>query len=152
MKRLRVLGITSLFCAGAVFAAAAQAPADLVLLHGRIHTEDSGRRIAQALAVRGNNVVAVGTDADVQAFVGAQTRTVDLRGRVVMPGIVDAHVHPAESAQDLGKCSLQDRMLDPAALRTAIKLCLTDEPVAHPSWFEVIGVNVSQLTLTRREL
>jgi len=171
MKRPWVLKITSLVCTGAAFAtsfglpasgntttpasgpsASAQAPADLVLLHGRIHTEDSDRRIGEALAVRGNTIVAVGTDADVQAFVGAQTRTVDLRGRVVMPGIIDAHVHPAESAQDLGKCSLQDRMLDPAALRTAIKLCLTDEPVAHPSWFEVIGVNVSQLTLTRREL
>jgi predicted amidohydrolase YtcJ len=152
MKRLRVLGITSLFCAGAVFAAAAQAPADLVLLHGRIHTEDSGRRIAQALAVRGNNVVAVGTDAEVQAFVGAQTRTVDLRGRVVLPGIIDAHVHPAESSQDIGKCSLEDRMLDPAALRTAVKHCLTREPAAHEPWFEVVGVNASQLTLTRQEL
>src|ERR1700758_1715936 len=115
MRRLWTLEITLLVCAGAAAASPGglpatgpSAPADLVLLHGRIHTEDSDRHIAQALAVRGNTVVAVGSDVDMQAFVGAQTGTVDLHGRVVLPGIIDAHVHPAESAQDLGKCSLAD--------------------------------------------
>src|ERR1700685_2206141 len=84
-------------------AAAAPVPADLVLLHGKIHTEDSARSIAQALAIRGNAIVAVGTDQAIGEFVGSDTRTVDLRGRVVLPGIIDAHTHPAESAQDLGK-------------------------------------------------
>ena len=169
MRRLWVLEITALVCSGTTFAtpsglsasgntaasgplASAQASADLVLLHGRIHTEDSNRRIVQALAVRGNAIVAVGSDAEVQGLVSAQTRTLDLQGRVVLPGIIDAHVHPALSAQDLGKCSLEDRMLDPAALRIAIRRCLTHEPAAHAAWFEVAGVNVSQLELTRREL
>ena len=57
-----------------------QAPADLVLLHGRIHTEDARRSVAEAIAVRGNTLIAVGTNQDVAALVGPQTRTVDLDG------------------------------------------------------------------------
>src|SRR5580692_3479208 len=50
-------------------APAAQAPADLALLHGRIHTEDAGRSVVQALAVRGNTIVAVGADQAVTALI-----------------------------------------------------------------------------------
>src|SRR5450432_2711187 len=96
----------------------ASVPADLVLLHGKIHTEDAARSVAQALAVRGNTIVAVGTDQSVTAFVGPGTRTVDLRGRVVLPGIIDAHTHPAQSAQDLGKCSLDDKALTASDIKS----------------------------------
>ena len=104
---------------GFAVAAAAPAPADLVLLHGKIHTEDPSRSIAQALAVRGNSIVAVGSDAAVGALIGPNTRKVDLGGRVVLPGIIDAHTHPAESAQDLGKCSLDDKPLAPRGYQEA---------------------------------
>ena len=133
-------------------AASAEPPADLVLLHGRIHTEDANRSVAQALAVRGNSIVAVGSDADVRAFAGPQTHIVDLRGRLVLPGIIDAHIHPAESAQDRGKCNLHDRMMSPQTLRTEVAHCLAQEPRNHPLWFEVVSVNVSNLELTRRQL
>lgn len=150
-----------LFCAGAAFAAppATQtsadrdsgAAADLVLLHGRIHTQDPARRIAQAVAVRGNTIVAVGDDADADALIGQHTQVVDLQGRVVLPGIIDAHVHPALSSHDMDKCNLQDRMLDPAALKVEVAHCIAREPVPAP-WFEVAGVNVSELTLTLQQL
>ena len=97
-----VLGILSTVVLGiAAAAATAPAPADLVLLHGKIHTEDASRSVVQALAVRGNTIVAVGTDQTIGEFVGPSTRRVDLGGRVVLPGIIDAHTHPAQSAQDL---------------------------------------------------
>jgi predicted amidohydrolase YtcJ len=133
-------------------AASAEPPADLVLLHGRIHTEDPNRSVAQALAIRGNSIVAVGTDAEVSAYAGPQTHSVDLRGRVVLPGMIDAHIHPAESAQNLGKCNLHDRMMSPETLRTEVARCLAQEPRDHPLWFEVVSVNVSNLKLTRRQL
>src|SRR5215469_1623668 len=133
--------------------AASEAPrADLILLHGRIHTEDPTRSVVQALAVHGNSIVAVGSDPEVSALAGPKTKSVDLRGRVVLPGIIDAHIHPAESAQDLGKCNLHDRMMSPETLRTEVAHCLAQEPRDHPPWFEVVSVNVSNLKLTRQQL
>ncbi len=130
----------------------ADTPADLVLLHGKIHTQDAGRSIAQALAVRGNTIIAVGADESLSRLIGTHTRTVDLRGRVVLPGIIDAHVHPAESAQDLDKCSMHDELLPPADIKRKVAECLKQEPARHTPWFEVVMVNASALTLTRQDL
>ena len=141
--------IAATVAAGAV---AAPLPADLVLLHGKIHTEDATRSVAQALAVRGNTIVAVGTDQSITALVGPGTRTVDLGGRVVLPGIIDAHTHPAQSAQDLGKCSLDDKALTASDIKNRVAACLKDRPAEHSQWFEVIMVNPSGLTLKRADL
>lgn len=137
---------------GAAAVAAAPVPADLVLLHGKIHTEDSGRSVVQALAVRGNSIVAVGTDAAIGAWVGPNTRSIDLAGRVVLPGIIDAHTHPAESAQDVGKCSLDDKPLASAAIKTRVASCLKKQPGDSAQWFEVVMVDPSGLTLTLADL
>jgi hypothetical protein len=135
-------------CAGA----AAAAPPDLVLLHGKIHTEDANRSVVQALALRGNGIVAVGTDEAIGALIGPGTRKVDLGGRVVLPGIIDAHTHPAQSAQDLGKCSLHDEPLSAADVKRRVAVCLKAHPPAHGQWFEAIMVNPSGLTLTLADL
>src|ERR1700689_5190656 len=134
------------------FASAENAPADLILLHGRIHTEDAKRSIAQALAVRGNTIIAVGTDQAVSAHAGPRTHTIDLDGRVVLPGIIDAHTHPAESAQEFGKCNLDDKVMAPAALTSAVAACLQSNPGDKNLWFEVVQVDPSGLTLTRQDL
>ena len=133
-------------------AVAADLPADVVLLHGRIHTEDSQRTVAQALALRGNAILAVGSDQAVSALIGPKTRTIDLHGELVLPGIIDAHIHPAESSGDLGKCNLKDQTLAPAQIRSKVAECLKEEPAEHPPWFEVVQVNSSNLTLTRQDL
>ena len=80
-------------------------PADLVLTGGTVHTVTG--RPGQALAVSGDRVVAVGTDEDVRALVGPRTRRVDLDGRTVVPGFVDAHVHPVSAGLTLAACSLE---------------------------------------------
>ena len=67
--------------------------ADLVLIGGRVNTLDGDSRVAEAVAVRGDRVVAVGTVAEVEAMAGPETRRVDLEGRAVTPGLMDAHVH-----------------------------------------------------------
>jgi predicted amidohydrolase YtcJ len=69
------------------------APADLVLHNGRIITLDRGSRVAQALAVHGERIVAVGESAAVLPLVEPGTRVVDLAGRAVLPGLFDAHPH-----------------------------------------------------------
>lgn len=75
--------------------AAAQRPvtADLVLLNGKIITVDADDRVAQAVAIAGNRIVAVGTNAEVERLAGPRTERIDLRGRAVTPGLIDAHAH-----------------------------------------------------------
>ena len=67
--------------------------ADVVLHNGQILTVDASNSTSQAIAVRGEIIQAVGSDADVLALAGPHTVTIDLRGRTVIPGIVDIHAH-----------------------------------------------------------
>jgi adenylyltransferase/sulfurtransferase len=76
-----------------VFAADA-APADLVFRNGPIVTVSDKFAVAEALAVRGNSILAVGGDKEVSKHIGAGTKVVDLKGRSVSPGLIDAHSHP----------------------------------------------------------
>jgi predicted amidohydrolase YtcJ len=69
------------------------APADLVLTNGVIYTGEAERPRAQAVALRGEWIVAVGANADVQLLIGPKTRVIDLHGRFAMPGFNDAHTH-----------------------------------------------------------
>jgi predicted amidohydrolase YtcJ len=147
---LAVLSATGFVDAAAVpgTSAAEDTAPDLILLHGRIHTEDAGRSVAQALAVRGNTIIAVGTDQSVAALKGPGTRSIDLKGRVVLPGIIDAHTHPAESAQDQGKCSLGDKMLGVADIKAGVAACLRRQPAGQKRWLEVVQVNPSGVTFS----
>ena len=70
-----------------------QQPADLVLTNGKIVTVDDRFTIAQAVAVRGDRIVAVGANAEVSRLAGATTRRIDLGGRTVTPGLIDNHMH-----------------------------------------------------------
>jgi predicted amidohydrolase YtcJ len=136
----------------AIGVSAAPAPADLVLLNGKIHTEDATRSVVQALALRGNTIVALGTDQSIASLVGPKTKKIDLGGRIVLPGIIDAHVHPAQSAQDLGKCSLGDKSITPPQLKAQVAKCLKEHPGERSQWFEAVMVNPSGLTLTLQDL
>ena len=131
---------------------AAGPPADLVLLHGKIHTEDSSRSVAEALAVRGNTIVNVGSDTDISALVGPSTTSVDLGGRVVLPGIIDAHIHPADGARDLDSCNLADTPISPRELRARVAACLKKNPGDLKRWFRVIRLDPVGLSLTRGDL
>ena len=82
---------SSILCAAA--AIGAEAPADLVLRGGVVHTVDARRPRAQAVAVRDGRIVAVGRDSDMAPLVGPKTRVLDLAGRTVVPGFDDAHAH-----------------------------------------------------------
>ncbi|HLY58280.1 MAG TPA: amidohydrolase [Stellaceae bacterium] len=132
--------------------ACADPPPDLVLHHGRIHTEDRLRSEAQAIALRGNTIVAVGADGAVDALIGPNTRVVDLAGKTVLPGIIDAHTHPAESAYELDACSLEDELLDEAGIEAKVKACYAARPGNPKLWFEVVQINAAGLTLTRADL
>jgi predicted amidohydrolase YtcJ len=82
--------------------------ADLILTGGRIFTGDAAKTWAEALAVRGNRIVAVGADRDVRPLVGPGTRVIALRGRTVTAGFQDAHVHPTHGGLARIRCELHD--------------------------------------------
>ncbi|NTG30062.1 amidohydrolase [Agrobacterium rhizogenes] len=82
-------------------------PIDLILLGGRIKTMDKQRPFAEAIAVSGNRIVAVGTDAEVAALAQTRTRIVNAHGGTVLPGFNDAHVHIFSGSASLVQLSLE---------------------------------------------
>src|SRR5262245_15755384 len=72
---------------------AQQPRATLILVNGRVLTVDSADRVAQAVGIAGNRIVAVGTTAEVEQAAAPNARRIDLAGRTVTPGLLDAHAH-----------------------------------------------------------
>lgn len=68
-------------------------PADLVLRNGKIVTVAEGRPVVEALAASGDTIVAVGPNAEIQSYIGPQTKVIDLQGALATPGFIDAHAH-----------------------------------------------------------
>jgi predicted amidohydrolase YtcJ len=125
-----VLILCAFFCALAPVSAqdskGAKNAADTVVLHGRIYTLNSKQPWAQALAIRGDKIVAVGDDATIAKFRGADTKVIDAAGQLVLPGFVDCHIHFMDGALSLGRVNLegakdvaeiQQRLRDYAAKR-----------------------------------
>jgi predicted amidohydrolase YtcJ len=69
------------------------APVDIVYLNGKIHTVDEQNRSASAMAIKDDRFVFVGSDKTAGGYVGDHTRVFDLKGKTVLPGLIDAHVH-----------------------------------------------------------
>ncbi|MGE0364033.1 MAG: amidohydrolase family protein, partial [Vicinamibacterales bacterium] len=106
----------------------AQAPAaDLILVNGKVITVDAADRIAEALAIAGGRIVAVGSTAEVKARAGASTQVIDLGGRAVTPGLIDTHVHFTE-VDALFNVDLSDpaiTKMDDVLARVAAKVAQT---------------------------
>ncbi len=92
MRRSAILVALALASAVAILPAQQPAP-DVILSNGKIITVDERFSIAQAVAIRGDRIVAVGSDADVAKLASPATRRIDLRGRAVIPGLIDNHMH-----------------------------------------------------------
>lgn len=88
-------------------AAWAQGKADLILVHGRIKTGESGK-VVQALAVQGGQIIALGTDREIQALATAGTKVIDLEGRSATPGLIEtgSHISPGGSPLEIEKAIL----------------------------------------------
>ncbi len=73
-------------------------PADLIVHHAKVVTVDPQFRIVEAIAVRGDRIVAAGKDEDILKHSGPKTKVIDLEGRTVLPGLMDSHTHPTGAA------------------------------------------------------
>ncbi len=120
--------------------AMAAPPVDTVLLHGQIHTLDAADHVVSALAVREGTIVFTGDDAGAQALAGPQTKLIDLHGGVVMPGLIDGHMHPLEGGLGLLACSLDYRRLTIPEIQAIVRGCLAKDPKAgDDTWLPVIN-------------
>ncbi len=123
-------------------AALAAEPADLIVKHARIYTVDPARPAATALAARGGKIVYVGDDAGAMALAGPATRIEDLGGRRVLPGLVDAHIHPLGTVE-LDNCDLKSQPMSLAQISDVVKACIARYHIAPGQWLNVEQWNFS---------
>ena len=72
---------------------AADTKADVVLFGGTVYTVDPDWKIATAVAIKGNEILATGSDSEIEAYIGPDTKKIDLAGKAVLPGLIDSHVN-----------------------------------------------------------
>ncbi len=98
LKLFAVLSVTGVVILGD--SAAQPVEPEQILLHGKVLTVDDDFSIVEAVAVAGNKILAVGSNAEIAALAGPATRTIELEGRTVIPGLIDNHSHMTSAARD----------------------------------------------------
>ena len=144
--RFPTLAATGLALLAAVWSGSAlarPASADLVFRGGYVVTVDAGSRVASAVAVREGRIIYVGDDAGVKHFIGKGSEVVDLHGRMLMPGLVDGHMHPLAGGFQLLKCNLNYEPLTIGQFQARIQACLDKTREREPdgllevvNWFQ----------------
>ncbi len=130
--------LLSLFVASATHAA----PADLIVLGGRITTAVPTRPAAQAFAVTNGRFSYVGTRNGALALKGRRTRVIDVGARRILPGLVDAHVHPL-GIIDLDVCDLHNEPKPLSAIAQNVRSCVTHYDLKPGEWLKVSMWNFS---------
>lgn len=113
---------------------AAEIPADVIVTNARVYTVNSKQPWADAVAIRGDRIVAVGTAAEVKSHHTKNTRVIDAGGRLVLPGFTDCHIHFLD-----GSLSLQRPQLDDAKDIPEIQRRVKAYAEAHPTQPWVLG-------------
>ncbi len=121
-----------------------QDPADLVMLNGGIYTVDKNRSWAEAAAIVDGVIVAVGSNDDIQPYVGTDTEVIDLDGRMAMPGIHDSHVHPLEGGYEQVYCNLWGENGTDAII-SKLQAC---EKNHEGEWFNAVGLDLGSFGLS----
>ena len=110
--------------------------ADQVFKAGVIYTADSAQSVATAIAILGDKVIYVGTDDSVVDFVGPQTQITDLQGKMIIPGLHDAHIHlPGIVKTD--SCDLASEPISLTNLVPRLQQCIVDSQLSPGQWLSV---------------
>jgi predicted amidohydrolase YtcJ len=81
--------------------------ADTILINGKVYTVNNKQEWAHAVAMRGEKILAVGNDSDIEKLRGPSTKIIDAEGKLVLPGFVDCHIHFLEGSISLGQANLE---------------------------------------------
>ena len=137
LKPFRACVCIALLIAAASWSHAQEPAADLILVNGKIVTVDDRFAIAQAVAVKGERIVAVGKNQEVAKLAGPATRRLDLRGKTVIPGLIDNHAHFIRAAEHWH----QEMRLDAITSRKqAVKMLGERVRAARPGdWIVTLG-------------
>ncbi len=104
-------------------------PADLVLYNGKIVTVDAAHPEAEALAVRGDELVAVGTNAEINAYIAeGTTQEIDLKGQLAIPGFIEGHGH----FLGVGNAQMQLRLMDTQSWQEVVSMVAAAVEEAEP--------------------
>jgi predicted amidohydrolase YtcJ len=123
-----------------VASAAAQTTADRVYRNGVIFTTNGKNELAEAVAIRDGRIIYVGSTKGLAPLVGPSTASIDLKGKFLMPGLIDGHMHPIEAGTRLLRCSLNYESLTVEQMQQKIQACLDKEPAGDANtWFEVVS-------------
>ena len=131
MRRLRgvLQSLSMLLCAALMVCAQGRLvePADIIVVHGRVYTENSQQPWAHAVAIHRGKIVAVGDEAIVERMRGAGTKVIDAGGNLVLPGFVDCHIHFIEGSLNLGRVNLEGAK-DPAEIQKRLREYASGHP------------------------
>ena len=108
--------------------------ADAIVHHAKIYTVNSKQPWAEALAVKGDKIVAVGSEADVEKLRTPKTKVIDAGGQLVLPGLVDCHIHFLDGALSLGRVNL-DGAKDVADIQRRLR----EYAAKHPGKDWILG-------------
>jgi predicted amidohydrolase YtcJ len=133
--RILALCIVLSCTAGPLRARTKDAPlADTVILHGKVYTVDAAHPWAEAIAIAGGRILAVGTDSEIAKYQVRGTKVIDAHGRLVLPGFVDCHIHFLD-----GSLSLERVNLEGAKGAADIQIRLREYAKQHPGDGWVLG-------------
>jgi predicted amidohydrolase YtcJ len=116
--------------------AAAAEPADLLLRGGYVYTVDDARNVAQAVAIKDGLIQAVGSDEELQALQGPDTEVIDLAGRLLLPGLHDAHIHIFGIVEP-DVCTLRSQPMALADMVPHLRECLQRYALPPGQWLAV---------------
>jgi hypothetical protein len=120
--------------------------ADIIVFNGRVRTMDDSQPFAEAVALSGNRVLAVGSDAEIAAMAGPSTRSIDAKGGTVMPGFNEAHMHIFGGSVALGELSLLGvKGFD------ALSAAVTAYAAANPDLPLLVGQSTDYTVLSEEE-
>jgi predicted amidohydrolase YtcJ len=108
MKKILATLLLAVLSASPVTLAVSETKADAVIINADIRTMNPGQPRAEALAINGNRISAVGTNSEIQSMIGTKTNVIDAKGRLVVPGFNDSHVHFLDGGMGLSSVDLRD--------------------------------------------